>query len=101
MPYHVPIWSFPVLLPFGEGVFLQHFVGGYDEHGSGGFKANSSFYADYCVADMHVASDAEFRSASSTARMASMRFSYVLPLTAVTSPLWNVMRSVSSPDAVT
>ena len=53
---------FPVLLPFGEGVFLQHFVGGYDEHGSGGFKANSSFYADYCVADMHVASDAEFRS---------------------------------------
>ena len=48
---------FPVLLPFGEGVFLQHFVCCDDEHGCGCFESYASFDADDCVTDVHVATD--------------------------------------------
>ena len=52
---------FPVDLPFGLGVFLEHPVRGDDEHRGGGLEAYAALDADDRVADVHVAADAVFR----------------------------------------
>ena len=45
----------PEQLPLGEGVLLEHLVGGDDEDGACGLESHSALDADDGVADVHVA----------------------------------------------
>ena len=42
----------PVLLPLGEGVFLEHLVCGDNQDRTGGLEAYAAFDADDCISDL-------------------------------------------------
>ena len=46
----------PVLLPFGQSMFLKHLMSGYNKYGTGSLEPNTSLDAYYSVTYVHITS---------------------------------------------